>query len=74
MRQKAESADNADIPDDMDEAKAEIERSAAERYAEEQKAYEAKIADRAKKEQETGKKAAARNRSRRLPARRKRTR
>ena len=73
LLQKAESADNADIPDGMDvpaelsirrerikaikEAKAEIERRAAERYAEEQKAYEAKIADRAKKEQETGKKA-----------------
>jgi transposase len=73
LLQKAESADNADIPDGMDvpaelsirrerikaikEAKAEIERRAAERYAEEQRAYEAKIADRAKKEQETGKKA-----------------
>jgi hypothetical protein len=71
LLQKAESADNADIPDGMDvptelsirrqrieaikEAKAEIERRAAERYAEEQKAYEAKIAERAKKEQETGK-------------------
>jgi hypothetical protein len=38
------------------EAKAEIERRAAERYDEEQKAYEAKIAERAKKEEETGKK------------------
>jgi transposase len=72
LLQKAESADNADIPDGMDvpaelsirrqrieaikEAKAEIERRAAERYAEEQKAYEAKIAERAKKEQETGRK------------------
>jgi transposase len=72
LLQKAESADNADIPDGMDipaelsirhkrieaikEAKAEIERRAAERYAEEQKAYEAKIAERAKNEQETGKK------------------
>ena len=72
LLQKAESADNADIPDGMDipaelsirqerikaikEAKAEIERRAAERYAEEQKAYETKIAERAKKEQETGKK------------------
>ncbi len=71
LLQKAEPADNADIPDGMDvptelsirrqrieaikEAKAEIERRAAERYAEEQKAYEAKIAERAKKEQETGK-------------------
>ena len=72
LLQKAESADNADIPDGMDipaelsirrerikaikEAKAEIERRAAERYAEEQKAYESKIAKRAGKEQETGKK------------------
>jgi transposase len=72
LLQKAESADNADIPDGMDipaelsirqerikaikQAKAEIERRAAERHAEEQKAYEAKIAERAKKEQETGKK------------------
>jgi hypothetical protein len=36
--------------DDMDEAKAEIERSAAEWYADEQKAYGAKIADGARKE------------------------
>jgi transposase len=73
LLQKAESADNADIPDGMDipaelsirqerikaikEAKVEIERRAAERYAEEQKAYETKIAERARKEQETGKKA-----------------
>ncbi len=72
LLQKAESADNTDIPDGRDvpaelsirrerikaikEAKPEIERRAAERYAEEQKAYDAKIADRAKKEQETGKK------------------
>ena len=72
LLQKAESADNADIPDGMDipaelsirqerikaikEAKAEIERRAAERYAVEQKAYETKIAERARKEQETGKK------------------
>jgi transposase len=72
LLQKAESADNADIPDGMDvpaelsirrerieaikEAKAEIERRAAERYAEEQKAYEGKIAERAKKEQQSGKK------------------
>jgi transposase len=73
LLQKAESADDADIPDGMDvpaelsirrgrikaikEAKAEIERRAAERHAEEQEAYDAKIADRAKKEQEAGKKA-----------------
>ena len=72
LLKKAESADNADIPDGMDvpaelsirqerikaikEAKAEIERRAADRYAEERKAYEAKIAERAKKEQETGRK------------------
>ena len=72
LLQKAESADNADIPDGMDvpaelsirrerieaikEAKAEIERRAALRYAEEQKAYEAKLAERATKEQETGRK------------------
>jgi transposase len=72
LLQKAESADKADIPDGMEvpaelsirrerikaikEAKAEIERRAAERYAEEQKAYDAKIAERAQKEQETGKK------------------
>lgn len=72
LLQKAEQADRADIPDGMDipaelsirrerieaikEAKAEIERRAAERYAEEQEAYEAKLAERAKKERETGKK------------------
>ena len=72
LLQKAESVDNADIPDGMDipaelsirqkrvkaikEAKAEIERRAAERYAEEQKAYQTKVTERAKKEQETGKK------------------
>ena len=73
MLQKAQSVDNADIPDGMDiptelsirqervkairEAKAEIERRAAERHAEEQKVYETKVAERAKKEQDTGKKA-----------------
>ena len=72
LLQKAESADNANIPDGMDipaelsirrerikaikQAKAEIERRASERYAEEQMAYEAKMAERSKKEQETGKK------------------
>jgi transposase len=72
LLQKAESADRADIPDGMDipaelsirrerieaikKAKAEIERRAAERYAEEQEAYKAKLADRAKKEREIGKK------------------
>jgi transposase len=72
LLQKAESADRADIPDGMDvptelsirrerieaikKAKAEIERRAAERYAEEQKAYKAKMAQRAEKERKTGKK------------------
>jgi len=67
LLQKAESADNSDIPDGLDiptelsirrerieaikQAKAEIERRAAQRYAEEQEAYEAKLAQRAKKEQ-----------------------
>jgi transposase len=87
LLQKAESADNADIPDGMDvpaeisirrkriaaikEAKAEIERRAAQRHAEEQDAYNAKIADRAKKEQETGKK--ARGKKPQPPAQRKKT-
>jgi transposase len=73
LLQRAESVDNADIPDGMDiptelsirqervkaikEAKAEIERRAAERHAEEQKVYETKVAERAKKQQQTGKKA-----------------
>jgi len=39
------------------EAKAEIERRAAERHAQEKKEYEDKVAERAKKELETGKKA-----------------
>ncbi len=72
LLQKAESVDNSDIPDGMDiptelsirqervkaikEAKAEIERRAAERHTEEQKVYETKVAERAKKEQQTGKK------------------
>jgi hypothetical protein len=65
--------DNADIPDGMDianelsirqervkainEANAEIERRAEERHAEKEKVYETKVAERAKKEQQTGKKA-----------------
>ena len=73
LLKKAESIDNDDIPDGMDipvelsirqkrvkaikEAKAEIERRAAERHAQEKKEYEDKVAERAKKEQETGKKA-----------------
>ncbi len=72
LLQKAQCADNTDMPDGMNiptelsirrerievikEAKAEIERRAAERYAEEQKAYEAKMAERVKKEQKTGRK------------------
>lgn len=72
LMSKAEAADKADIPDGMDipeelsrrterlkaikEAKAEIERRAAERHALEQKAYEETCAKRARKEQETGKK------------------
>jgi transposase len=70
LLKKAESVDNDDIPDGMDipvelsirqkrvkaikEAKAEIERRAAERHAQEKKEYEDKVAERAKKEQETG--------------------
>lgn len=73
LLKRAESVDKADIPDGMDipnelslrqervkaikEAKAEIERRAAQRQAEEQKVYETKVAERAKKEQQTGKKA-----------------
>lgn len=68
----AETADKTDIPDGMDipaeleiredrikaikEAKAEIERRAAEHHAKEQQEYERKVAERARKEQETGKK------------------
>lgn len=68
----AEAADKADIPDGMDiptelairqdrikkikEAKAEIERRAAERHSKEQEEYERKVAERARKEKETGKK------------------
>ena len=72
LLKKAESADKADIPDGMNvpeelqrreqrlsgiaAAKAEIERRAAERHTREQAAYEEKIAARAKKAEETGKK------------------
>ena len=68
----AESADKADIPDGMNvpeeiqrreqrlsgiaAAKAEIERRAAERHTREQAAYEEKVAARAKKAEETGRK------------------
>lgn len=72
LLKKAEEADQADIPDGMSipeelkirskrlekivQAKAEIERRAKERYAEERGQYEEKLAERAKKQQETGKK------------------
>lgn len=72
LLRKAEAADRADIPDGMNipeelerrekrlagitQAKAEIEKRAAERHAREQAAYEKKIAERARKEQKTGKK------------------
>ncbi len=73
LLRKAEAADHADIPDGMNipeelerrekrlagiaQARAEIERRAAERHAREQAAYEKKVAERARKEQQTGKKA-----------------
>lgn len=73
LLKKAEAADRADLPDGMDipeelerretrlaaiaEAKAEIKRRAAERYAREQAVYEKKLAERAQKERATGKKA-----------------
>ena len=69
---QAEAADQADIPDGMDiptelairqdrikaikEAKAEIERRAAQRHEKEQEEYDRKCADRTKKERETGRK------------------
>jgi transposase len=72
LLKKAESADKADIPDGMNvpeelqrreqrlsaiaAAKTEIERRAAERHTREQAAYEEKVAARAKKTEETGKK------------------
>lgn len=73
LLRKAEAADRTDIPDGMNipeelerrekrlagiaQAKAEIEKRAAERHAREQAAYEGKVAARAEKEQKTGKKA-----------------
>lgn len=73
LLRKAEAADHADVPDGMSipeelkrredrlsaiaSAKAEIEKRAAERYAREQAAYEKKVAERAKKQEKTGKKA-----------------
>jgi len=72
LLQKAEAADRADLPDGLSipeelqrredrlrairNAKAEIERRAAERHAREQAAYREKMAERARQEQETGKK------------------
>ena len=68
----AEQADNANIPDEMSipeeltrredrlasiaEAKAEIEKRAAERYAKEKEAYDQKMKERADKEQARGRK------------------
>ena len=73
LLRKAEDADRSDLPDGLDipaelarrevrltaiaQAKAEIERRAAERYAEEQATYEKKLAERQAKEQKSGKKA-----------------
>lgn len=64
---RSEKSDGLDIPAELARrekrldaiaiAKAEIERRAAERYAEEQADYEKKLAKRKAKEQETGKKA-----------------
>jgi transposase len=72
LLRQAEAADQADLPDGMNipeelsrrterikaivEAKAEIERRAAERYAQEKEAYDKTQAERAEKEQKTGKK------------------
>lgn len=72
LLRQAEEADNSELPDGLDipaelkrreerlsaiaHAKAEIERRAAERHAEEQAEYENKLAERKAKEQATGKK------------------
>jgi len=72
LLRQAEEADNSELPDGLDipaelkrreerlsaiaQAKAEIERRAAERHAEEQAEYENKLAERKAKEQATGKK------------------
>jgi len=72
LLRQAEAADQADLPEGMNvpeelsrrterlkaiaEAKAEIERRAAERYAQEKEAYDKNLAERAEKEQKTGKK------------------
>jgi transposase len=73
LLRQAEEADRSDLPDGLDipaelarreerlaaiaQAKAEIERRAAERHTEEQAAYEEKLAERQTKEQKSGKKA-----------------
>lgn len=72
LLRQAEAADRADLPDGMNipeelsrrterlkaiaDAKAEIERRAAERYAQEKEAYDKSLVERAEKEQKTGKK------------------
>jgi transposase len=72
LLQKAEAADRADLPEGLNipeelqrrehrldairKAKVEIERRAAERHTREQAAYREKMAERVRKEQETGKK------------------
>jgi transposase len=76
LLRQAEAADQADLPDGMSipeelsrrterlkaiaDAKAEIERRAAEHFAQEQEAYDKAIAERAEKEQKTGKKSRGR--------------
>lgn len=72
LLRQAETADQTDLPDGMSipdelsrrterlkaiaEAKAEIERRAAERFAQEKEAYEKTLAERTEKEKKTGKK------------------
>jgi transposase len=72
LLRQAEAADRADLPDGMNipeelsrrterlkaiaDAKTEIERRAAERFAQEQEAYAKNMAERSEKEQKTGKK------------------
>ncbi len=72
LLRQAEAADQADLPDGMSipeelsqrterlkaiaDAKAEIERRAAERFAQEKEAYDKAMAERAEKERMTGKK------------------
>jgi hypothetical protein len=76
LLRQAEAADQADLPDGMSipeelsrrterlkaiaDAKAEIERRAAERFAQEREAYDKKLAERAEKERQTGKKSRGR--------------